>query len=77
MQAAFPLSGRSRYKPVDGDWRMIELVLSIAVLAALALVGGGVWLIARKRDRQRGLLMIGAALVTLANVAILAWPVAR
>jgi hypothetical protein len=53
---------------------MIELVLTVAVLAAFALIGGGIWLIVGKRDRQRGLLMIGAALVTLANVAILAWP---
>jgi type II secretory pathway pseudopilin PulG len=53
---------------------MIELMLSIAVLAAFALSVGGVWLIAKKRDRKRGLLMLGAALVTFANVLILAWP---
>jgi hypothetical protein len=55
---------------------MVELMLSLAVLAAFALTAGGVWLIAKKRDRQRGLLMLGAAAVTLANVLILAWPTA-
>jgi hypothetical protein len=53
---------------------MVELMLSLAVLAAFALTAGGVWLIAKNRDRQRGLLMLGAAAVTLANVLILAWP---
>jgi hypothetical protein len=55
---------------------MVELMLSVAVLAAFALTAGGVWLIAKKGDRQRGLLMLGAAAVTLANVLILAWPTA-
>lgn len=46
------------------------MLLSVAVLSAFALIGGGVWMIARQRDRQKGLLMIAAALVLAANVAI-------
>lgn len=45
-------------------------LLSIAVLGAFALTGGGIWMIAKQRDRQKGLLMIAAALVLAANVAI-------
>ena len=50
--------------------QLAEIALSIAMLAAFALGAGGVWLIARKRDRRRGLLMLAAAIVTLANVLI-------
>lgn len=50
-------------------------ILSIAVLAALALVAGGGWLIAKRRERTRGVLMIVAAAVLLANVAIWSVPV--
>ena len=46
----------------------MNLLLSLAVLASFVLIGGGVWLIAAKRDRKRGGLMIAAALVTLLNV---------
>ncbi|SMF60573.1 hypothetical protein [Allosphingosinicella indica] len=45
-------------------------LLSITVLGAFALIGGGIWMIAKQRDRQKGLLMIAAALVLAANVAI-------
>jgi hypothetical protein len=46
-------------------------LLSIMMLAAFALAGGGVYLILRGRDRRKGALMIVAALVLLGNVAIL------
>ena len=49
-------------------------LLSIGVLAAFALIGGGGWLLATGRDRKHGLLMILAALVTFANVLIWALP---
>jgi hypothetical protein len=45
-------------------------LMSIAVIAALALAGGGAWLLAKGRERERGALMLLAALVTLANVLI-------
>ena len=53
---------------------MIGLVLSMAMLAAFALGAGGAWLIVKRRDRKRGMLMIAVALVTLGNVLILSWP---
>jgi uncharacterized membrane protein YbhN (UPF0104 family) len=51
------------------------LLLSLAVLASIALDVGGVWRIIRQADRRRGVLMIVAALVLLGNVLIWAWPV--
>ena len=50
---------------------------SIAVLAAFALVWGGIVLIRRERERQKGVLMIVAAFVLLANLLIWAWPMAN
>ena len=52
----------------------IGVALSIAMIAAFALAIGGGWLIVKKRDRQRGLLMLGVALVLIANVLIWTWP---
>lgn len=49
---------------------MSGTILSILMLAGFALGAGGVYLIAKQRDRQRGGLMIVAALVMFANVAI-------
>ncbi len=43
---------------------------AIAMLAAFALVIGGIILIRRKRERQKGVLMIVAALVLVGNVLI-------
>ena len=42
--------------------------LALAMIAAVILTVGGVRLVAR--DRQRGLLMVAAALVLVANVLI-------
>lgn len=47
-----------------------NIMLSIAMFAVFALVAGGVYLWRKKGDTQRGVLMIVAALVILANVAI-------
>ena len=46
------------------------LLMSLAMLAAFALAGGGAWLIVKARDRRKGLLMIVAALVLLGNVLV-------
>lgn len=48
--------------------------LGLAMIAALALAIAGVRLVATARDRQRGLLMIGVAVVLVGNVLIWAWP---
>jgi hypothetical protein len=45
-------------------------LLSIAVLAAFVLAGGGLWQIFKRGERKHGLLMLLAALVTFANVLI-------
>jgi len=49
-------------------------VLSIAMLAVLALVLGAVHVILRRGDRRQGVLMLVAAAVLLGNVLIWAWP---
>ena len=45
-------------------------LLSIGVIAAFVLLGGGLWQIFRRGERNQGLLMVCAALVTFANVLI-------
>ena len=50
-------------------------MLSIAVVAALALAIGGSLLMARRRDRTRGVLMLVAGLVLMGNVLIWVIPV--
>jgi len=44
--------------------------MSIAMLAAFLLGGGGMWLIVKRRDIRKGVLMLIAALVMLGNVLI-------
>ncbi|MEA3054450.1 MAG: hypothetical protein QOG72_3353 [Sphingomonadales bacterium] len=44
--------------------------LSLGVIAAFALAGGGTWLLVRGRERRQGLLMLTAAAVLLVNVLI-------
>lgn len=58
----------------DGMTGTASLMLSILMLAAFALIGGGGWLLARGGDRKRGALMLVAGLVLAGNVAILTWP---
>lgn len=53
---------------------MSETILSLAVIASVALVWGGVRLIRRAHETRKGWLMIVAALVMMANVMIVAWP---
>jgi hypothetical protein len=48
--------------------RRVNLLLSIAALAAFALIAGGLWLFVRRGQRRQGGLMIAAGLVTLFNV---------
>ncbi len=43
---------------------------SIMVIAAFALAAGGIWLLAKRRDLKRGLLMLVAAMVIFGNVVI-------
>lgn len=45
--------------------------MALAMLAAFALTIGGIQLVLREQDRGRGLLMIVAAAVLVANVLIL------
>ena len=47
-----------------------SIVLSITMIAAFLLGAGGMWLIVKGRDAKKGLLMLVAALVLLANVLI-------
>ncbi|PTQ07354.1 hypothetical protein CLG96_17535 [Sphingomonas oleivorans] len=51
------------------------IILSIAMIAALALALGGGRLIATAQDRRRGVLMLVAAAVIVFNVVIWAMPV--
>ena len=52
----------------------LTFALSIAMLVAFALIAGGVVLIVKKRDRPRGLLMIGVSAVLIMNVLIWVLP---
>ena len=45
-------------------------LLSVMMIAVFALIAGGLYTLARRNDRKRGLLMLAAALVMLANVLI-------
>ena len=45
-------------------------LLSIAVLAAFALAGGGLWLVLKRRIYKQGALMLVMALVLIGNVLV-------
>ena len=45
-------------------------LLSVMMIAVFALVAGGLYVLFRRNDRKRGLLMLAASLVLLANVLI-------
>ncbi len=45
-------------------------LLSIMMIAVIALAAGGLHTVIRRGDRKRGLLMLAAALVMLGNVLI-------
>jgi len=53
---------------------MLAMVLSLLMLVAIALGAGGLYFIVRRKDYKRGWLMIVAAVVMLANVAIMTAP---
>jgi uncharacterized membrane protein YhfC len=48
--------------------------LSLLMLAAFALAIGGIWFIAKAKDRKRGVLMLAAAAVFFVNVLIWTLP---
>ena len=50
------------------------LILSLLMLGGVLLVTGGIWLIVKRRDRKRALLMLAAGLVMFGNVAIWTLP---
>ncbi len=54
-----------------------SILLSIMVLAAFALVGGGLYLMFKRREGKKGALMLVAALVLLGNVVIWTAPVSQ
>lgn len=45
-------------------------LLSILMIAAFALFAGGLYLALKRRETKRGLLMVAAAAVLLANVLV-------
>jgi hypothetical protein len=49
---------------------LVSTLLSLTVLASFALAGGGLWLMLKRRDRKKGVLMLVAALVLLGNVLV-------
>jgi hypothetical protein len=49
---------------------LIATLLSIMMLAAFLLAGGGIWLIWRRREKGKGILMLVAALVLFGNVLV-------
>jgi hypothetical protein len=51
-----------------------SIALSLAVIAAFALLGGGLYLLIKLGNRKQGLLMLLAAAVLLANVLIWTLP---
>lgn len=53
---------------------MADFALSLTMLAALALLGGAIFLWVKRGERRKALLMATAALVALANVAIWSLP---
>ncbi len=53
---------------------MAGTILSILMLAGVALTGGGIYTLVKRRDTKRGVLMIIAGLVMFGNVAISAIP---
>jgi hypothetical protein len=50
-------------------------LLSIMVLSAFVLAGGGLWMLTKRRDFRKGALMLLCAAVLLGNVVIWTAPV--
>ncbi len=53
---------------------MINAILSVMVIAAIALIGGAIYLLRRGGPKKQPLLMLLLAAILFANVAILAIP---
>lgn len=51
-----------------------DVLLSVAMLAVIALVWGGIFLLRSGTDRKRAVLMLVAALVLFGNILIWTWP---
>ena len=49
---------------------LAAILLSVTMIAAFLLAGGGIWLAATGRDRRKGVLMVVAALVLFGNVLV-------
>ena len=49
---------------------LVSTLLSIGVIAAFALIAGGLWLVVKGENRKQGLLMLLAAAVLFLNVLI-------
>jgi hypothetical protein len=45
-------------------------LMALTMIAAFLLVAGGLYLMIKRRDGRKGLLMLGAAAVLIANVVI-------
>ena len=63
-----------------GAWQwaaMAETLLSLVMLCAFLLAAGGLYLIVKRGERKKGLLMLAAAAVFLGNVAIWTLPLPR
>ena len=58
-------------KPESDLSGLVSIILTVGMLAAFALVFGGIKLVRRKEHRGRGVLMLIAAAVLVGNVAIL------
>ena len=53
-----------------GMYTIAVAALSLAMIAAFALVGGGAYLMVKRNERKQGVLMLLAAAVLFANVLI-------
>ncbi len=51
-----------------------DLILAIGMLGTGAMLWGGVTMIVKHKDRQKGVLMLIVAAVIFANVLIVGWP---
>jgi hypothetical protein len=56
---------------------MAATLLSIVMLGAFILAAGGIYLIIKRGERKKGMLMLAAAVVFLGNVAIWTAPLPR
>ena len=53
---------------------LLATLSSIAMVAAFALTGSGLWLLIRRRNTKQGVLMLVAAAVLFVNVLIWSLP---